>query len=63
VPSLDLFIWKMGGSDSQYDAKDTGQPELKPYGERANWKRTVDEDGSALRMLEMVVAALSKSGR
>ncbi len=53
----------MGGSDSQYDAKDTGQPELKPYGERANWKRTVDEDGSALRMLEMVVAALSKSGR
>ena len=63
VPSLDLIIWKMGGSDSQYDAKDTGLPELKPYGERANWKRTVDEDDSALRMLEMVVAAVSKSGR
>ena len=60
MPSLDLIIWKMGGSDSQYDAKDTGLPEFEPYGERANWKRTVDEDDSALRMLEMVVAALSK---
>jgi CubicO group peptidase (beta-lactamase class C family) len=60
VPSLDLIIWKMGGPDSQYDEKDTGLPEIKPYGERAGWRRTVDEDESALRMLEMVVAAVVK---
>lgn len=59
VPSLDLVIWKIGGYDSQYEEKDTGLPELKPYdGSRAGWKRTEDEDASALRMLEMVVAAV-----
>ncbi len=62
VPSLDLIAWKMGGPDSQYDEANTGLPELKPYGERAGWKRTVDEDDSALRMLEMVVAAVAKQG-
>lgn len=62
VPSLDLIVWKMGGPDSQYEEKDTGLPELKPSGERAGWKRIVDEDASALRMLEMVVAAVAKRG-
>ena len=59
VPSRDLVIWKMGGRDDQYDEKNTGLPELKPYdGSRAGWKRTVDEDASALRALEMIVAAI-----
>ncbi len=60
VPSLDLIVWKMGGPDNQYDEKATGLPEIQPYGERAGWKRTEDEDASALRMLEMVVAAVAK---
>lgn len=63
VPSLDLIVWKMGGSDSQYEESDTGIPEVRPYGERATWKRTADEDNSALHMLEMVVAAIAKQGR
>jgi CubicO group peptidase (beta-lactamase class C family) len=58
VPSLDLIVWKMGGPDSQYEEKDTGLPEVKPYGERPGWKRSVDEDASVLRTLEMVVAAV-----
>jgi len=59
VPSLDLVVWKMGGHDSQYEAADTGLPEPRPYdGSRAGWKPTVDEDASALRLLEMVVAAI-----
>jgi hypothetical protein len=53
----------MGGSDSQYEESDTGIPEVRPYGERATWKRTADEDKSALHMLEMVVAAIAKQGR
>ena len=61
VPSLDLVVWKIGGHDWQYEERDTGLPELKPYdGSRANWKPTVDEDDSALRMLEMVVGAIAK---
>jgi hypothetical protein len=60
VPSLDLVVWKMGGRDYQYEEKDTGLPELKPYdGSRAGWKPTVDENASALRALEMVVAAIN----
>ena len=61
VPSLDLVVWKMGGPDHQYEESDTGLPEPAPYdGTREGWKRTVDEDASALRMLEMVVAAIVK---
>ena len=59
VPSLDLVVWKMGGRDDQFEEKNTGLPELKPYdGSRAGWKRTVDEGASALRALEMIVAAI-----
>jgi hypothetical protein len=58
VPSLDLMVWKMGGRDSQYDERNTGLPEAKPYKERTGWKQSVDQGTAALRMLEMVVAAL-----
>jgi CubicO group peptidase (beta-lactamase class C family) len=62
VPSLDLVIWKMGGGDGEYAEKDTGLPELKPYdGSRAgwtDWKRPEDIGAAALRMMEMVVAAI-----
>ena len=60
VPSLDLIAWKLGGPDNQYDQKATGLPEIKPYSERGNWKRTEDEDAAALRMLEILVAAVTK---
>jgi CubicO group peptidase (beta-lactamase class C family) len=60
APSLDLVVWKMGGFDSEYEEKDTGLPELKPYdGSRAGWKPTVEENASALRAFEMVVAAIN----
>src|SRR5208282_6283454 len=59
VPSRDLVVWKMGGRDDQCDEKNTELPELKPYdGSRQRWKRTVDEGASALRALEMIVAAI-----
>ncbi len=64
VPSLDLIIWKIGGSDWQYDKKNTGLPELKPYdGSRAGWKPTEDEGASVLRLLEKVVAAVVKGAK
>jgi CubicO group peptidase (beta-lactamase class C family) len=59
VPSRDLVVWKMGGRDDQYEEKNTGLPELKPYdGSRAGWKRTVDEGEAARQTLEMIVAAI-----
>jgi hypothetical protein len=49
----------MGGRDDQYEEKNTGLPELKPYdGSRAGWKRTVDEGEAARQTLEMIVAAI-----
>jgi CubicO group peptidase (beta-lactamase class C family) len=62
VPSLDLIVWKLGGRDSQYEERDTGLPEAKPYKERTGWKQTVDQDVAALQMLEMVVAAVTSGG-
>jgi hypothetical protein len=54
----------MGGHDQQYELTETGMPELGPYdGSRSNWKPTVDEDASALRMLEMVVAAIGGNAK
>jgi CubicO group peptidase (beta-lactamase class C family) len=62
VPSLDMVIYKMGGYDRQYEQKNTHMPELTPYdGSRAAWTRTEEEDPSADRLLEKVVAALDKS--
>jgi CubicO group peptidase (beta-lactamase class C family) len=63
VPSLDLVIWKLGGRDEQYDARNTGVPPppesvFKYDGSREGWKRAVEEDDAALRTLEMVVAAV-----
>jgi CubicO group peptidase (beta-lactamase class C family) len=59
VPSLDMVVYKMGGYDHQYSEKNTQIPEVKPYdGSRAVWKRTEEEDPSADRLLEKVVAAI-----
>lgn len=38
VPSLDLVIYKMGGSDGQYDPALTGLPQPEQSHERDNWK-------------------------
>jgi CubicO group peptidase (beta-lactamase class C family) len=68
VPSLDLVIYKMAGSDHQYDPNFTGQPESYPYdGSRDNWKPParsqfsdgpIGTDDGVRRVLEMVVAAV-----
>ena len=68
VPSLDLVIYKLGGSDGQYDPNLTGIPDSFKYdGSRENWKpipRTPFNDGSMggddglRRVLEMVSAAV-----
>lgn len=68
VPSLDLVIYKLGGSDWQYDPALTGIPDDFKYdGSRDNWKpipRTPFNEGSLggddglRRVLEMVSAAV-----
>lgn len=68
VPSLDLVIYKMAGSDSQYDPALTGLPQNYPYdGSRDNWKPptksqfndgTIGVDDGVRRVLEMVSAAV-----
>jgi CubicO group peptidase (beta-lactamase class C family) len=68
VPSLDLVIYKLGGSDGQYDPALTGIPDPFVYdGSRNNWKpiaRTMFNDGSMggddglRRVLELVSAAV-----
>ena len=70
VPSLDLVIYKMAGSDRQYDPAFTGQPQNYKYdGSRDNWKPPVHTqfndgpigtDDGVRRVLEMVVAAVVK---
>jgi CubicO group peptidase (beta-lactamase class C family) len=63
VPSLDMVIYKMGGTESQYDPKLTRLPVKYEYdGSRANWKPgdpkvVVDATG---RTLQMVVASVSR---
>lgn len=67
VPSLDMIIYKMAGSDSQYDPALTGLPQKYPYdGSRDNWKPAarsqfsdgpIGTDDGVRRVLEMVVAA------
>ncbi len=59
IPSLDLVIWKLGGRDEQYDAKNTGLPETgPPYdGSREGFKPAVDAEAAVERTLQMVVAA------
>jgi len=68
VPSLDLVLYKMGGSDGQYKEELTGIPQNFKYdGARDGWKpipRTPFHDGSLggddglRRVLEMVCAAV-----
>lgn len=68
VPSLDMVIYKLGGSDGQYDPSLTGIPQRFKYdGSRDNWKpipRTPFNEGSMggddglRRVLEMVCAAV-----
>jgi CubicO group peptidase (beta-lactamase class C family) len=68
VPSLDLVIYKMAGSDRQYDPALTGQPQNYKYdGSRDNWKPAdrsqfsdgpIGTDDGVRRVLEMVVASV-----
>ncbi len=63
VPSLDMVIYKMGGSEGQYDPKLTRLPVTYRYdGSRDNWKAgspAVVGDSTA-RTLEMVVSAVKQ---
>jgi hypothetical protein len=38
VPSLDLVIYKMGGSNGQYDSNFTDIPQPEPNHDRDDWK-------------------------
>jgi CubicO group peptidase (beta-lactamase class C family) len=68
IPSLDMIIYKMAGSDAQYDSALTGIPQNYTYdGSRDKWHpaaRTQFSDGpigtddGVRRVLEMVAAAV-----
>jgi CubicO group peptidase (beta-lactamase class C family) len=68
VPSLDLVIYKMAGSDRQYDPTAVGLPQTYSYdGSRDNWKPAsrsqfsdgpIGTDDGVRRVLEMVVASV-----
>jgi CubicO group peptidase (beta-lactamase class C family) len=60
VPSLDLVIYKMAGTERQYDPALTGLPLLYKYdGSRDNWKDTkIGADEGVRRIVEMVAAAV-----
>jgi CubicO group peptidase (beta-lactamase class C family) len=70
VPSLDLVIYKMAGSDPQYDPDVTGIPQHYPYdGSRDDWKPApatqfsdgpIGVDQGVRRVLEMVAAAVNQ---
>ena len=68
VPSLDLVIYKMAGSDRQYDPALTGLQQIYTYnGSRDDWKPAarsqfsdgpIGTDDGVRRVLEMVVASV-----
>ena len=68
IQSLDMAIYKMAGSDSQYDPALTGLPQNYKYdGSRDNWKPAarsqfsdgpIGTDDGVRRVLEMVAAAV-----
>jgi CubicO group peptidase (beta-lactamase class C family) len=60
VPSLDLVIYKMAGTERQYDPALTGLPQVYKYdGSRNNWKDTkIGTDEGVRRIVEMVAAAV-----
>jgi CubicO group peptidase (beta-lactamase class C family) len=63
VPSLDMIIYKMGGTESQYDPALTRLPVKYSYdGSRANWKAGDPKaigDATA-KTLQMVVSAVNQ---
>ena len=63
IPSLDMVIYKMGGTEGQYDPQLTRLPVRYSYdGSRANWTRPDPKliGDSTGRTLQMVVNAVSK---
>ena len=70
IPSLDIVIYKMAGSDQQYNPAITGIPQNYPYdGSRDNWKPAprsqfsdgpVGVDDGLRRVIEMVAASVVK---
>jgi len=56
VPSLKLVVWKLGGTDFQYQPEDTGLPILSEAAAQADprddWVATVDEDTAIRKTLE-----------
>jgi CubicO group peptidase (beta-lactamase class C family) len=60
VPSLDMVIYKMGGTEGQYDPALTRLPVKYTYdGSRKDWKATPVGDSTG-KTLQMVIAAISK---
>lgn len=60
VPSLDLVIYKMGGTEGQYDPALTRLPVKYTYdGSRKDWKPSPVGDSTG-KTLQMVIAAISK---
>jgi CubicO group peptidase (beta-lactamase class C family) len=69
IPSLDLVIYKMAGSDQQYNPALTGITQNYKYdGSRDNWKSAarsqfsdgpIGTDDGLRRVIEMVVAAVT----
>ena len=58
VPSLDMVVYKMGGTEAQYDPALTRLPARYRYdGSRDNWKPGSVGDATG-RTLSMVVAAV-----
>lgn len=61
VPSLDLVIYKMGGTEQQYDPALTRLPVRYTYdGSRTNWKAPANVGDATGRTLQMVVAAVTQ---
>jgi CubicO group peptidase (beta-lactamase class C family) len=61
VPSLDMVIYKMGGTEGQYDPALTRLPMKYSYdGSRANWKASDPKvvGDSTAKTLQMVVASI-----
>ncbi len=61
VPSLDLVIYKMGGTESQYDPALTRLPVRYAYdGSRDNWKAEPGVGSGTEKTLELVIEAIHK---
>ena len=59
VPSLDLVIWKMGGTEGQYDPALTRLPVKYSYdGSRKDWKAPEGMGDPTTKTLQMVIGAI-----